>query len=152
MKLNKKIKQIKNWFIIPKLGKNGSFKASTYRKLRRDALNVAMRLETIINSDLKKWHFDAQRQRVKLMLESIETIDQAMNQLAKEGSEHNCFYVRTRTEQLKNFLSKYSKLLDTYNNKFLEKIHGAIEFSHCRGLVVKDNLIIKEGGEIEIIK
>lgn len=151
MKLNKKIKFIKNWFIIPKLGKNGALKASTYRELRRDALNVATRLETIVNGDLKKWHFEAQRKRVKLMLESIEIIDSTMHRLAKEGSRHNCFYVRTRTEQLKNFLYKYSKLLDTYNNKFLEKIHGAVEFNQHRGLIIKDNLIIKEGGEIEII-
>ena len=147
-----KIIEIKNWFISFRVKSDGSFKGSSYRQLRKDMLNIADRLETTINSDLKKWHFDAQRRRVKLMLESIETIDHSMHGLLFAGSEHNCFHVRRRTEQLKEFLVKYSTLLDTYNNKFLEKIHGAIEFHQYQGLVLSDNLIIKEGGEIEIIR
>ena len=147
-----RIFEIKNWFISFRVKNDGSFKGSSYRILKRDMLNIAQRLETTINADLKKWHFDAQRRRVKLMLESIETIDNSMHDLLFAGSEHNLFYVRQRTEQLKEFLIKYSNLLDTYNNKFLEKIHGAIEFQQYNGLVLKDNLIIKEGGEIEIIK
>lgn len=146
-----KIFEVKNWFLPARLSTGGTFKGSTYRKLRRDMLNIASQLEVTLNGDLKENHFDAQRRRTKLMLESIEQIDTAMQQLLFAGSEHNCFYVRTRTEQLKDFLNKYSQLLNTYNNNFLEKIHSAIEFHQYKGLVLKDNLIIKEGGEIDII-
>ena len=147
-----KITEIKFWFMQSKVNKNGEFKGSSYRLLKRDMLNIANRLEYIFQQDLKKWHFDAQRRRVKLMLLALENIDKAMNDLLFAGSEHNCFYVRQRSEKLKEFLLKYSILLDTYNNKFLERIHGAIEFSQYNGMVIKDNLIIKEGDQIEIIK
>lgn len=146
-----KIFEVKNWFLPARLSTGGSFKGSTYRKLRRDMLNIASQLEVTLNDDLKEHHFNAQRRRAKLMLESIEQIDTAMQQLLFAGSEHNCFHVRTRTEQLKSFLTKYSILLDKYNNGFLEKIHKAIVFKQYNGLVLEDNLIIKEGGEIDII-
>lgn len=135
-----------------RLNKKGEFKGSSYRSFKKDMLNIADRLEYIFQQDLKKWHFDAQRRRVKLMLKALENIDKAMNDLLFAGSEHNCFHVRQRSEQLKGFLLKYSLLLDTYNNKELERIHSEIEFSQLKGLVIKDNLIMKEGNEIEIIK
>ena len=85
----RRIFEIKNWFISFRVKNDGSFKGSSYRILKRDMLNIAQRLETTINADLKKWHFDAQRRRVNLMLESIETIDNSMHDLLFAGSEHN---------------------------------------------------------------
>lgn len=140
----KKSIKLNNLFLILRLGKNGKFNASSYRKLRRDMLNVASKLEETINGDLKYWQFDAHRKRVSIMFETIKQIDNGMQKLFKAGSEHNCFWVRMRTEKLINFLNKYCSLLNKYNNEYLEKIHEQIKFAHVNGLIVKDNLILEE--------
>lgn len=148
----KKITEIKNWFKILRLGKSGVLKATTFRQVAKDIRIVTKQLETTVGFQLYGKQYDTQRMRVEIMIQMMDQAEEILLALVKNNSEHNCFRLRWRIEHLKSFLLKYSKLLNTYNNKFLEKVHGAIELSVANGLIVHENLIIKGDGEIEIIK
>ena len=146
------VKSIKNFFGIGRVKENGNLKGSSYRLIRRDIMSSVTIIEKSINANMDRRHFAAQRKRVEILLEVCNRSENLMHQLLKAETEHNTFRVRYRIEKLKDFLVKYQMLLNSYNDKFLEKIHGAIEFSSFDGLVTHENLIIKGDGSIEIIK
>lgn len=144
--------KISNWFKLLRLGKKGELKSSTFRQLERDVYVISSQLQLSVGQPLFGKQFDAQRLRAGLMIDVLTQADEMLMDLNKEQSKHNCFALRLKIESLKAFLVKYSALLETYNNKFLEKIHEAIEVNIANGRVFDDNLIYTEGGEIEIIK
>lgn len=146
------ITSVKNFFGIGRVKNNGDLKGSSYRLISRDIMNSVAIIEKSINSNMDRRHFAAQRKRVEILLEVCNRSENLMQQLLKAETEHNTFRVRFRIEKLKGFLVKYQILLNSYNDKFLEKIHHAIEFTSNNGLITHENLIIKEDGEIEIIK
>lgn len=146
------ITSVKNFFGIGRVKNNGDLKGSSYRLISRDIMNSVAIIEKSINSNMDRRHFAAQRKRVEILLEVCNRSEILMQQLLKAETEHNTFRVRFRIEKLKGFLVKYQMLLNSYNDKFLEKIHHAIEFTSNNGLITHENLIIKEDGEIEIIK
>jgi len=146
------ITSVKNFFGIGRVKNNGDLKGSSYRLISRDIMNSVAIIEKSINSNMDRRHFAAQRKRVEILLEVCNRSEILMQQLLKAETEHNTFRVRFRIEKLKSFLVKYQMLLNSYNDKFLEKIHHAIEFTSNNGLITHENLIIKEDGEIEIIK
>lgn len=146
------ITSVKNFFGIGRVKNNGDLKGSSYRLIQRDIMSSVTIIEKSINSNMDRRHFAAQRKRVEILIEVCERSENLMQQLLKAESEHNTFRVRFRIEKLKDFLVKYQMLLNSYNDKFLEKIHNAIEFSSINGLITHENLIIKEDGEVEIIK
>ena len=146
------ITSVKNFFGIGRVKDNGDLKGSSYRLIRRDIMSSVTIIEKSINTNMDRRHFAAQRKRVEILLEVCDRSENLMQQLLWADTEHNTFRVRYRIEKLKDFLVKYQMLLNSYNDKFLEKIHHAIEFSSCDGLVTHENLIIKEDGKIEIIK
>ena len=146
------ITSVKNFFGIGRVKNNGDLKGSSYRLISRDIMNSVAIIEKSINSNMDRRHFAAQRKRVEILLEVCNRSEILMQQLLKAETEHNTFRVRFRIEKLKGFLVKYQILLNSYNDKFLEKIHHAIEFTSNNGLITHENLIIKEDGEIEIIK
>lgn len=146
-----KINIVTNWF---KLGrtKKGKVVPTTFRKVKRDIFLTIAQLERTVGSEMSPKQFDAQRHRVELMLELTNHSEEILLELVKAGSSHNCFNVRWRVEKLKEFLTKYSILLNTYNSKFLTKIHSAIHLDISNGLIVGDNLIYKGENEVEIIR
>lgn len=146
------ITSVKNFFGIGRVKNNGDLKGSSYRLISRDIMNSVAIIEKSINSNMDRRHFAAQRKRVEILLEVCNRSEILMQQLLKAETEHNTFRIRFRIEKLKGFLVKYQMLLNSYNDKFLEKIHHAIEFTSNNGLITHENLIIKEDGEIEIIK
>ena len=146
------IKSVKNFFGIGRVNESGDLKGSSYRLIRRDILSSVSMMEKSINGNMDRRHFAAQRKRVEIHIEVCNRSESLMHQLLKADSEHNTFRVRFRIEKLKAFLIKYQILLNSYNDKFLEKIHHAIEFDSSNGLVTHENLIIKEDGKIEIIR
>ncbi len=146
------ITSVKNFFGIGRVKNNGDLKCSSYRLISRDIMNSVAIIEKSINSNMDRRHFAAQRKRVEILLEVCNRSEILMQQLLKAETEHNTFRIRFRIEKLKGFLVKYQMLLNSYNDKFLEKIHHAIEFTSNNGLITHENLIIKEDGEIEIIK
>ena len=146
------ITSVKNFFGIGRVKNNGDLKGSSYRLISRDIMNSVAIIEKSINSNMDRRHFAAQRKRVEILLEVCNRSEILMQQLLKAETEHNTFRVRFRIEKLKGFLVKYQILLNSYNDKFLEKIHHAIEFTSNNGLITHENLIIKEDGKIEIIK
>lgn len=146
------ITSVKNFFGIGRVKNNGDLKGSSYRLISRDIMNSVAIIEKSINGNMDRRHFAAQRKRVEILLEVCNRSEILMQQLLKAETEHNTFRVRFRIEKLKCFLVKYQMLLNSYNDKFLEKIHHAIEFTSNNGLITHENLIIKEDGEIEIIK
>lgn len=148
----KKIIMIRNWFKVLRLGTNGSLKASTFRQIQRDIQIVSKQLETTVGYKMYGDQFDTQRNRVSMMIEMVDQSEQLLDALLRNGTMHNTFGLRWRIEHLKKFLVKYSKLLNNYNNSFLEKVHEAVHVSFYKEMIVDENLIIKGDGNIEIIK
>ena len=136
------ITSVKNFFGIGRVKNNGDLKGSSYRLISRDIMNSVAIIEKSINSNMDRRHFAAQRKRVEILLEVCNRSEILMQQLLKAETEHNTFRVRFRIEKLKGFLVKYQMLLNSYNDKFLEKIHHAIEFTSNNGLITHENLII----------
>ena len=148
----RKIKVITNWFKVLRFGSNGSLKASTYRQIRKDLEIVTHQLETTVGYHLVGNQFNTQRMRTELMIQMVDQAEEILQSLTKAGSVHNCFSLRFRIEKLRDFLKNYNILLNKYNNKFLEKVHGALEINFSNGLLIGTNLISKGEEEVEIIK
>lgn len=145
-----KITTIGNWFMLGRVNNQANVKASTYRKLNRDLEGMVLQLEKSVGHQMMKDQLGAQRRRIDVMLETCGYAEELLLALARADSDHNTFRLRWRFENLKKFLEKYSLLLNKYNVSFLEKIHYAVAFTSCKGLIVDDNLYFNDEGEIEI--
>ena len=145
-----KITKIKNWFKFGRVNLKGEVKASTYRRLNKDLEGMIHQLENTVGHYLMRDQLSAQRKRIEVMLETCDHAEDLLLALGRADSEHNIFRLRWRFQNLKLFLEKYSVLLNKYNVAFLEKVHYAVTFTSCKGLIVDDNLYYNAEGEIEI--
>ena len=150
--MERRITKITNWFQMGRVGTDGKVQSTTFRKIKRDIDITMSQLEATVGQPLNEHQFEAQRKRVELMIQLMDYSEDILVQLRKANSVHNCFGVRWRVEKIKAFLEKYIVILNNYNEKFLCKIHGAIEMKVSNGLIVDDNLIWKGENEVEIIK
>lgn len=145
-----RITSIANWFKLGRVNLKAEVKASTYRRLNKDLEGIVLQLDKTVGHYLMRDQLNAQRKRIGVMLETCDHAEDLLLALSKAESEHNIFRLRWRFQNLKKFLLKYDVLLNNYNVAFLEKIHYAVNFTSCKGLIVDDNLYYNDEGEIEI--